>query len=90
VQGPIEQATFLRRLGIDARAETLKKAARLTANTEVDSALARLTSQDKTGMGKMFKAIAFANPFLGVLPGFEIEQPDHESRDQRVVGGGRG
>jgi len=71
VHGPIEQATFLRRLGIETRAEALKRGAPLGKNAEVNNALARLTSEEATGMGKMFKAIAFAHPELGELPGFE-------------------
>ena len=34
-------------------------------------ALARLTGAGDSGMGKLFKAIAFGDPKLGVLPGFE-------------------
>jgi hypothetical protein len=33
--------------------------------------LARLTSEDRTGMGRMFKAIAVADPKLERLPGFD-------------------
>ncbi len=70
VHGPIEQATFLRRLGIETRAEALKKGAPLGKTAEVNNALARLVSQDTTGMGKMFKVIAFSHPSLRELPGF--------------------
>jgi SAM-dependent MidA family methyltransferase len=78
VHGPIDQATFLRRLGIETRADALKKGSPLAKNAEVNSALLRLTSEEGTGMGKLFKAIAFADPKLGELPGFE--QPAGESR----------
>jgi SAM-dependent MidA family methyltransferase len=72
VHGPLDQATFLRRLGIDRRAATLKSAiATLEKAKEVDAAVARLTAAGATGMGTMFKAIAFSAPKLGVLPGFE-------------------
>jgi len=37
----------------------------------IDAARGRLTSEDRTGMGRLFKAIAVANPKLDVLPGFE-------------------
>ena len=37
----------------------------------IDAALVRLTSEDRTGMGRLFKAIAVANPKLERLPGFE-------------------
>src|SRR5262245_65650570 len=38
----------------------------------IDAALVRLTSEDRTGMGRLFKAIAVANPKLDLLPGFEV------------------
>jgi SAM-dependent MidA family methyltransferase len=89
VHGPIEQAMFLRRLGIETRAEALKKGAPLGKNAEVNSALARLTNEAATGMGKMFKAIAFSDPKLGELPGFERSPAATEKRDGKVAGGGR-
>jgi SAM-dependent MidA family methyltransferase len=89
VHGPIEQALFLRRLGIETRAEALRKGAPLGKNAEVNSALARLTNEAATGMGKMFKAVAFADPKLGELPGFERAPAATENRDGKVVGGGR-
>jgi SAM-dependent MidA family methyltransferase len=76
VHGPIEQATFLRRLGIETRAEALKRGAPLGKTTAVNNALARLMSQDTTGMGKMFKVIAFSHPSLHELPGFVDEGAD--------------
>jgi hypothetical protein len=33
--------------------------------------LVRLTSEDRTGMGRLFKAIAVADPKLERLPGFD-------------------
>jgi NADH dehydrogenase [ubiquinone] 1 alpha subcomplex assembly factor 7 len=80
VHGPIEQATFLRRLGIETRAEALKKGAPLAKNADVNNALVRLTSEEGTGMGKLFKAIAFADPRLGELPGFERERSEGDGR----------
>jgi len=68
--GPIEQSQFLRRLGIEQRATTLK-ADRARAG-EIDEALARLIGQNRTAMGELFKVAAFAHPSVGVLPGFEI------------------
>ena len=38
---------------------------------DIDAALARLIGEDRTGMGALFKVAAFANPALGVPPGFE-------------------
>ena len=72
VHGPLDQATFLRRLGIEKRAATLKSAIATPGKAkEVDAAVARLTATGATGMGTMFKVIAFSDPKLGVLPGFE-------------------
>jgi SAM-dependent MidA family methyltransferase len=70
VHGPIEQAQFLRRLGIEKRATALKATAREKA-LDVDAAVARLTGEARTSMGRMFKVVAFGAPTLGVLPGFE-------------------
>jgi len=70
VHGPLDQASFLRRLGIETRAEALRQVA-LGKAADINDAVARLTSQDSTGMGRMFKVIAFGHPKLGELPGFE-------------------
>jgi NADH dehydrogenase [ubiquinone] 1 alpha subcomplex assembly factor 7 len=69
--GPIEQSLFLRRLGIETRAATLKAKASRTAVAEIDAALARLIGHGRNGMGTLFKAAAFAHSSIGVPPGFE-------------------
>lgn len=70
--GPIEQSQFLRRLGIEQRAATLKaKASRADSVTEIDHALMRLIGHSRTAMGELFKVAAFAHPSLGTPPGFE-------------------
>jgi SAM-dependent MidA family methyltransferase len=69
--GPLTQGEFLRRLGIAARAATLKAGATDDDAVEIDAALARLTGGGKTGMGELFKVIAFADPALKSPPGFE-------------------
>jgi NADH dehydrogenase [ubiquinone] 1 alpha subcomplex assembly factor 7 len=69
--GPVEQGEFLRRLGIETRAVALKKTAPPGKVAEVDRGLQRLTGDIGRGMGRLFKAIAFAHPKLGSLPGFE-------------------
>jgi SAM-dependent MidA family methyltransferase len=69
--GPIEQSLFLRRLGIDTRANTLKASASRAAAAEIDAALERLTGAGQSGMGALFKAMAFAQPKFGTPPGFE-------------------
>ena len=71
VHGPIEQAEFLRRLGIVKRAAALKAAARPAQVANIDAALARLTDEEPTGMGQMIKCIAFSGPRLHSLPTFD-------------------
>lgn len=73
IHGPINQSDFLLRLGIAARANALKAAALPEKKTEIDAALARLTQGGQTGMGRLFKAMAIADPKLGLLPAFETE-----------------
>jgi SAM-dependent MidA family methyltransferase len=67
--GPIEQSQFLRRLGIERRAAALK--AKGAHPAEIEQMLARLTGHNRTAMGELFKAVAFAHPSVGVPPGFE-------------------
>jgi len=69
--GPRAQGDFLRRLGIEARAAALKAAAAPAQAAAIDAALERLTGVGKSGMGRLFKAIAFSAPQLAELPGFE-------------------
>jgi NADH dehydrogenase [ubiquinone] 1 alpha subcomplex assembly factor 7 len=71
VHGPLRQGEFLRRLGIEARAATLRAKATAAQGAEIDAALARLTGAGREAMGELFKAIAFADPKLGALPGFD-------------------
>jgi SAM-dependent MidA family methyltransferase len=68
--GPISQAEFLRRMGIDRRAGALKARTTAEKSSDIDVAVARLTGEGRTGMGKLFKVIAFADPKLDALPGF--------------------
>ena len=70
--GPVEQAQFLRRLGIETRAAALKAMAESrAAAASIDAALVRLTDYGRAGMGTLFKVAAFAHPSVGVPPGFE-------------------
>jgi SAM-dependent MidA family methyltransferase len=71
VHGPVTQGAFLRRLGIEARAATLRAAATAAQAADVEAALARLTGTGQDAMGELFKAVAFADPGLGALPGFD-------------------
>jgi len=70
VQGPVTQAKFLRELGIDARAEALRRCATPEQTANITAAVTRLTEGGRTGMGEMFKVIAICDPKLGPLPGF--------------------
>jgi SAM-dependent MidA family methyltransferase len=67
--GPIDQSQFLRRLGIEQRAASLKT--RAVHASDIDQALARLIGHDRTAMGELFKVVAFAHPSIGRPPGFE-------------------
>jgi NADH dehydrogenase [ubiquinone] 1 alpha subcomplex assembly factor 7 len=69
--GPLNQSQFLRRLGIETRAASLKAKAAPAAAADINAALARLVGEDRISMGALFKAAAFAHPALGVPPGFE-------------------
>jgi NADH dehydrogenase [ubiquinone] 1 alpha subcomplex assembly factor 7 len=71
IHGPIEQAVFLRRIGIDIRAAALKAAAPVAMATKIDASVARLTTGGKIGMGAMFKVMALSHPTLALLPGFD-------------------
>jgi SAM-dependent MidA family methyltransferase len=69
--GPLEQAGFLRRLGIETRAQALKANLPRVKAHEIDAALARLTGTGRTGMGTLFKTIAFTHKTLSAPAGFE-------------------
>jgi SAM-dependent MidA family methyltransferase len=71
VTGPVEQAAFLRNLGIEKRAAALRAMAPRDKVAEFDSAIKRLTGEGTTEMGKLFKVVGFSNPAVGPLPGFE-------------------
>jgi NADH dehydrogenase [ubiquinone] 1 alpha subcomplex assembly factor 7 len=71
VHGPLSQGEFLRRLGIEARAAALRANATAAQAAEIDAALTRLTGPGRDAMGELFKAMAFADPKLGALPGFD-------------------
>jgi len=71
VPGPLDQAAFLRRLGIEQRAANLKAVAPPDKAKAIDVALARLTAGGATGMGSLFKALGLSAPAINALPGFE-------------------
>jgi len=68
--GPVSQGEFLRRLGIELRAERLRRSAGATDRAAVDAALARL-SGPAPGMGELFKALVFTHRDLPRPPGFD-------------------
>jgi NADH dehydrogenase [ubiquinone] 1 alpha subcomplex assembly factor 7 len=70
VHGPIEQGTWLKRLGIEARAAVLQAKTRESTRTDIAAALHRLTGTGPDLMGSLFKAIAFSAPAIAQLPGF--------------------
>jgi NADH dehydrogenase [ubiquinone] 1 alpha subcomplex assembly factor 7 len=71
VRGPIAQGVFLRRLGIEPRAERLKRKAEAKVRYDIDAALARLVGSSPRHMGELFKVISFAHVALPVGPGFD-------------------
>ena len=68
--GPIVQAQFLRRLGIETRAASLKAKATHEGQAAIDLALVRLIGAGRGGMGMLFKAAGFSHAKLGAPPGF--------------------
>ncbi len=71
VHGPVEQGPFLQALGLEARADQLIRSAATPEQAErIREAERRLTEPTRTGMGKLFKAVAFAAPGQPTPPGF--------------------
>ncbi len=68
VTGCLGQGDFLRRLGIEARAERLKTG-RPDAAPVIDRQLNRLTAEDQ--MGRLFKAAAIFSPRSLIVPGWD-------------------
>jgi NADH dehydrogenase [ubiquinone] 1 alpha subcomplex assembly factor 7 len=70
VHGPVEQGTFLKRLGIEARAAALQRGLPEAERGAITAALERLIGPGPAGMGALFKAMAFSAPQIEDLPGF--------------------
>jgi SAM-dependent MidA family methyltransferase len=70
VHGPIEQGTWLKRLGIEARAALLQAKANLAQRADIAAAVQRLVGTGPDQMGSLFKAIGFSAPAIVELPGF--------------------
>ena len=69
VHGPVTQGDFLKRLGIDTRANTLKANASPEVSEDISGALKRLTGSGRGGMGSMFKVLGISEPNIEILPG---------------------
>jgi SAM-dependent MidA family methyltransferase len=69
--GPIAQGVFLRRLGIEPRAQRLKKDKDAKTRADIDAALGRLIGEAPRQMGELFKAFAFTDPKLSAPPAFD-------------------
>jgi NADH dehydrogenase [ubiquinone] 1 alpha subcomplex assembly factor 7 len=69
--GPIAQGVFLRRLGIEPRAQRLKQGKDAKTRSDIDAALARLIGEAPRQMGELFKAFAFTHPKLPAPPAFD-------------------
>ncbi len=74
--GPVEQGDFLMGLGINARAEQLKRRATPHQARDIDAALARLT--DRTAMGRLFKVLALTGPGPHSPAGFALKTDRQE------------
>ncbi len=70
VHGPIEQGTWLKRLGIEVRAAVLQARASPAQRADIVAALHRLTGTGRDQMGALFKVIAFSAPGIEQMPGF--------------------
>jgi NADH dehydrogenase [ubiquinone] 1 alpha subcomplex assembly factor 7 len=68
VSGPVAQGVWLTRLGIEARAEQLRRGATPATAAGIAAALVRLTAP--TQMGNLFKAMAVTHPAWPVPAGF--------------------
>jgi NADH dehydrogenase [ubiquinone] 1 alpha subcomplex assembly factor 7 len=71
--GPVTQAAFLTSLGARERAAQLLKAATPAQAAAIERGYRRLL--DNNEMGTLFKALAIADPKLGVPAGFSEETP---------------
>jgi NADH dehydrogenase [ubiquinone] 1 alpha subcomplex assembly factor 7 len=68
--GPVTQGDLLRRLGIELRAESLKRGKDGRTAALVNEAVKRLAGPSP-GMGELFKALALVHPALPAPPGFD-------------------
>jgi SAM-dependent MidA family methyltransferase len=72
VHGPVTQGAFLRALGIETRAQRLKRNATAQQAADIDSALQRLTDASHArGMGVLFKVLCVTRRGAPTPPAFE-------------------
>jgi len=69
VHGPREQGTWLKGLGIEARAAILQANAGEAKRADIAAAVRRLTGSGPHQMGSLFKVIGFSVPSIPHLPG---------------------
>ena len=81
VHGPVTQGEFLKRLGIEARADGLMAKASLEVASDIAGALKRLTDSGRGGMGSMFKAVAISDPRLSGIAGLS-DRPQEEAEHE--------
>ncbi len=74
VHGPVRQADFLLALGLAERAQALSAKATPEQAQAIGAAFNRLTERGGTGMGDLFKVLAFSHPDLPPLPGFDLHR----------------
>lgn len=67
IHGPVEQGTFLNRLGIETRSLTLMKNSSHDESVTVAAALKRLTGKGRSGMGQLFKVLGISHPSIETL-----------------------
>jgi NADH dehydrogenase [ubiquinone] 1 alpha subcomplex assembly factor 7 len=75
VHGPVPQGEFLKRLGIETRAATLRAKVTPEVAEDISGALKRLTAGGRGGMGSMFKVLAISEPNLTSLAGLSDQEP---------------
>ncbi len=79
VHGPVTQGEFLKRLGIETRANALMAKASPEVSEDIAVALKRLTGGGRGGMGAMFKVLGVSDPKLDTLPGLSDQTGPSEA-----------
>lgn len=74
LHGPATQRDFLLALGLAKRAQALSQKADAAQRRAISEAFDRLTAPGETGMGDLFKVLAFSHPALPPLPGFDLHR----------------